>query len=155
MIELNSFSEIFHLEETKIRAWSKLLRLCIDKNRVENIACEKLVLMRYLIDKMGEVEALSLTNTVFDDLNASMPVFSIVNDRFLVVGSDDTRYDMKTGCKTEEIIETVYTSFAVNVEAFASAIVSFSVSLSENPRESSEHQAPGAGAQHSEEACLE
>lgn len=126
MIRLDAFTRVFHLDGQKLRTWCRLLGLKIEDDQVENQATERLVMMRYLLDKLGEAEALALVGLVFEDVQGPIPVFSIVNECLLVIGADEAMYLMRTGEKADTRPEQVYTSLAVNVEAFASAIAASS-----------------------------
>ena len=148
MIDLQAFIRVFHLEQHKLRTWCRLLNINIDDNQVENKAVERLVMMRYLIDKLGEAEALALVGLVFEDVEGPIPVFSIVNECLLIIGANESMYLMRTGEKIDKKPEIVYTSLAVNVEAFASAIAQSSAAVSASRQQCAKHLVPDASDRH-------
>ena len=154
MIELKAFTRVFSLDENKVRIWCRLLGMKIEGQTVEPRACEQLVMMRYLIEKLDEAEALALVGMVFEDVDGPVPVFSIVNGCLLVIGANEYMYMMKTGERVLKVEPVVYTSLAVNVEQFASAIAQSSAVVLASLPESEGHPAPGGDVQRSEAAGL-
>jgi len=124
VIDIQAFTDVFHFTVQKVRTWCRLLGLETTDYQVENAAAEQLTMMRYLLEKIDETDALALIGLVFEDVSGPVPVFSIVNESLLVIGSGEHLYLLKTAEKVAEQPTVVYTSMAVNVEAFASALLS-------------------------------
>lgn len=147
MIDIQAFTDAFSFTGQKVRTWCRLLGLEVTDYQVANAAAEQLTMMRYLLERIDEADALALIGLVVEDVGGPIPVFSIVNESLLVIGAGELQYRIRTAEKVEDAPEVVYTSIAVNVEAFASALLNAGDA---RRRRSSVHQAPDADDRRSQ-----
>lgn len=130
MKELDVFQQMFAIKPEQILTWLDL----IDQRPVwEPQLIEKVIIMRFLLDHMEEAKALRLVKAIYRGRDTPVPVISIINSRFLdfegLLYSLET-CDLVDNPVAKSMASNIFTSFAVNVERFASTAVALQQSSS-------------------------
>jgi len=130
MSEFAALTRLFDLPASTVEQWLELQDLPV-RWGAEQI--ERVCLIRFLLDYLKDTQALALVRRVYKGRTKPIPVFSVVNRKFLDLG--DQVYDLYDGAEVQLGTETeVLISTAVNLDGFGKLLCDLRDELDDHQR---------------------